>query len=42
MDSSNYFVNFLREPLVDAETGEVLNAHPSFYESFPGNLSDLR
>ena len=30
-----YWVNFLREPIVDDETGETIDAHPSFYESTP-------
>lgn len=37
-----YFVDFLREPIVDAETGEVIDAQPSFYEAIPGTLSDIR
>ncbi len=37
-----YFVDFLREPLTDAETGEVVDAHPSFYEAIPGTLADIR
>ena len=42
VDAPHYFVDFLREPIVDVETGEVLVANPSFYEGLPGNLSDLR
>ena len=37
-----YFVNFLREPVTDAETGEVVEAHPSFYEAVHGGLPDVR
>lgn len=37
-----YFVDFLREPVVDDDTGEVVDAHPSFYESVPGGLPDIR
>ncbi len=37
-----HFVDFLREPVTDAETGEVLDAHPSFYESVAGGLPDIR
>ena len=37
-----YFADFLREPLTDAETGEVVDAHPSFYEAIPGTLADIR
>ena len=37
-----YFVDFLREPLTDAETGEVVDAHPSFYEAIAGTLADIR
>ena len=37
-----YFVNFLREPVVDNETGEVVDAHPSFYESVHNGLPDVR
>ena len=36
------FVDFLREAATDAETGEVLDAHPSVYESVPGGLPELR
>ena len=28
-----YFVDFLREPVMDEETGEIIDANPSFYES---------
>jgi dynein heavy chain len=37
-----YFVDFLRDPVVDPETGELVNAHPSFYEGIQGDLSDIR
>jgi hypothetical protein len=37
-----YFVDFLREPVVDEETGETVDAHPSFYESVPGGLAEIR
>lgn len=37
-----YFVDFLRVPVTDPETGEVLDAHPSFYESVAGGLPDIR
>lgn len=37
-----YFVDFLRDPVVDPETGEIVNAHPSFYEGIQGDLSDIR
>ena len=37
-----YFVDFLREPTFDNETGEVIEAHPSFYESIQGGLPDIR
>ncbi len=37
-----YFVDFLREPVSDPETGEVIDAHPSFYESISGGLPDIR
>ncbi len=37
-----YFVDFLRLPVTDPETGEVLDAHPSFYESVAGDLPDIR
>ncbi|PNH08753.1 Dynein gamma chain, flagellar outer arm [Tetrabaena socialis] len=37
-----YFVDFLREPAVDDETGEVLDNHPSFYEAVPGGLPEVR
>lgn len=35
-------MDFLREPIVDAETGETLDAHPSFYESVPYGLPDIK
>ena len=37
-----YFVSFLREPVVDEETGETIDAHPSFYESVHNGLPDVR
>ena len=37
-----FFVDFLREPTCDPETGEVTDAHPSFYEAVAGGLSDIR
>ena len=42
LSSPLYFVDFLREPVVDEETGETLDAHPSFYEAAPGGLADVR
>ena len=36
-----YFVDFLRPPVVDEETGETLESNPSFYEAAPG-LDALR
>lgn len=41
MDEPVYFVDFLREPVVDGETGEVLEAHPSNYEAVPGGLAEI-
>ena len=35
-------MDFLREPTFDNETGEVIQAHPSFYESIQGGLPDIR
>lgn len=35
-------MDFLREPTYDNETGEVIEAHPSFYESIQGGLPDIR
>lgn len=35
-------MDFLREPVVDEETGEVLDAHPSNYEAVPGGLIEIR
>lgn len=37
-----YFVDFLREPTVDEETGETTDAHPSNYEAVHGGLPDIR
>lgn len=42
VDEPMYFVDFLREPMVDDETGEVLDAHPSNYEAVPGGLPEIR
>ena len=36
------YVDFLREPEVDAATGEVTNEHPSYYESVQGGLPEIR
>ena len=37
-----HFVDFLREPVVDEETGETLDAHPSYYEAASGGLAEIR
>jgi dynein heavy chain len=37
-----YFVDFLRDPTADPETGEIINAHPSHYEAVQGGLPELR
>ena len=37
-----YFVSFLRDPIVDEETGEIIDANPKFYESISGGLDDLK
>lgn len=37
-----YFVDFLRDPVTDPETGEVIDGHPSVYEAVPGGLPDIR
>eukprot|EP00879_Flechtneria_rotunda_P026528 GHRR01028292.1.p1 GENE.GHRR01028292.1~~GHRR01028292.1.p1 ORF type:complete len:1302 (+),score=429.83 GHRR01028292.1:91-3906(+) len=42
VDEPLYFVDFLRDPVVDDETGEVLSAHPSHYEAVPGGLKEIR
>jgi len=42
VDEPVYFVDFLREPTSDPETGELIDAHPSFYEAVPGGLPDIR
>lgn len=36
------FVDFLRDPEVDEETGEIITAHPSFYEAVTGGLPEIR
>jgi dynein heavy chain len=42
VDEPLYFVDFLREPVVDDVTGETLDAHPSNYEAVPGGLAEIR
>lgn len=42
MEEPLYFVDFLREPIYDDETGEVIDAHPSYYESVPGGLTQVK
>lgn len=42
VDEPLYFVDFLREPVVDEETGETLEAHPSNYEAVSGGLAEIR
>jgi hypothetical protein len=42
VDEPVYFVDFLREPVVDEETGETVDAHPSNYEAVPGGLAEIR
>ena len=42
MQEPLYFVDFLREPVYDDETGEVVDAHPSFYEAVPGGLAEIK
>ena len=42
VQTPHFFVDFLRDPTVDAETGEIIDAHPSFYELLSGSLLDLR
>ena len=37
-----YFVSFLRDPTVDEETGEIIDANPKFYESISGGLDELK
>ena len=37
-----YFVDFLHDPITDPETGEVVDAHPSVYESVTGGLKEIR
>ena len=42
LDTPLQFVDFLREPEVDANTGETTNEHPSYYESVQGGLPDIK
>ena len=42
LDTPLQFVDFLREPEVDANTGEITNEHPSYYESVQGGLPDIK
>ena len=42
LDVPLQFVDFLREPEVDANTGEITNEHPSYYESVQGGLPDIK
>ncbi|CAG9462434.1 unnamed protein product [Pedinophyceae sp. YPF-701] len=37
-----FFVDFLREPIEDPETGEVIDEFPSYYEAVAGGLDDIR
>jgi dynein heavy chain, axonemal len=37
-----YFVDFLRDPVEDPDTGEAIDAHPSYYEAVPKGLSEVR
>lgn len=41
MEEPLWFVDFLRDPVTDEETGETTDAHPSNYESVPGGLKDI-
>ena len=36
------FVDFLREPKVDDNTGEVIESRPSCYEAVPGGTDETR
>jgi hypothetical protein len=42
VDEPLYFVDFLRDPVIDEDTGEVVDAHPSHYEAVPGGLAEIR
>lgn len=42
MEDPLYFVDFLREPKVDEETGEVVESRPSCYEAVPGGLVEIK
>ena len=37
-----YFADFLREPVLDPDTGEPLEVQPKYYESFSGGLPAIR
>ncbi len=37
-----WFVDFLREAVLDEETGETIDAHPSYYEAVPGGLPEIK
>ncbi len=37
-----YFADFLREPVLDPDTGEPLEVQPKYYESFCGGLPAIR
>lgn len=36
------FIDFLREPQLDPETGEPLDVHFCFYEAVPGGMEETR
>ena len=36
------FVDWLRPPIEDEETGEIVDAYPSFYEAVPGGMEEVR
>ena len=42
LTESAYFVDFLRDPIVDEETGDVLDEHPSNYEAINGGVAEMK
>ena len=42
LEEDVYFVDFLREPVIDDETGDVIDEFASNYESIKGGIAEIR